>query len=449
MYWPLVGIVPTIQTFLVAYRAVFCRDAGFEHVSRYINGLLLSTKKTLQGIYAQIVWPVGQQVSRRAMHEAVFEAGWSREALMQCHRHTVAPNYRGRGRAVISVDWTFSYHPYSEQIYGAKEAYDYVNRRWSCYQTVVTAAVANPQRVDGLAVEVQPPNYHKEELAYLKMTRRESYDQLEQVYQRLLELLHYHQHQQSYRKRTEMAVDIVRQIEAEGQYPQADYAFDQGVLTHPLTQLIESCGKHWVSEIECRRLILWNNQWQQVQTVAKQLRQDHPESFRPKKVRCRNGKIREIWAFTKVVRLKKYGRKRLVVVHETADLSDVPRFLLTDALHWDASRTFCTWTFRWPVETFHEFSKQLAGFEDAQLRNEEAVKRHFCLSCVAQSALQQASCSGQKSERFDFADEAQQPIGQRLYTLSREAVRQVIELSQVLFNQGKSVDQILEVLMPA
>jgi hypothetical protein len=62
-------------------------------------------------------------------------------------------------------------------------------------------------------------------------------------------------------------------------------------------------------------------------------RQEHPESFRPKNVRCRNGEIWQIWALTKVVRLKKYGRKRLVVVHETTDLSDAPRFLLTDALH--------------------------------------------------------------------------------------------------------------------
>ncbi len=74
------------------------------------------------------------------------------------------------------------------------------------------------------------------------------------------------------------------------------------------------------------------------------------------------------------------------------------------------------------VETFHEFSKQLVGFEDAQLRNSEAVKRHFCLSCVAQSAQQLASCSGQKSERFDFADNHEQPIGQRVY-----GVRQVME----------------------
>ena len=449
MNWPLVGILPSLQTFLAAYRSVFCRDTGFEHVSRYISGLLLSTNKTLQGIYAQIVWPEGQQVTRRAMHQAVFESGWNRVELMQCHRHNVSGSYRGRGRAMIILDWTFADHRYSQKIYGAKPAYDHVHRGWSCYQTVVTAAVANRHQVDGLAVEVQQANYQKQELAYLAMTRRDNYEQMEQVRERLLELLHYHQHQLSYRKRTEMAVAIVAQIEAEGHYPEADYAFDQGVLTRPLTELIEACGKHWVSEIERTRLILWQNQWQPVQQVAQALRQDHPESFRHKKVRCRNGEIREIWAFTKVIRLKKYGRKRLVIVHEREDLSDFPRFLLTDALHWDASRVFASWSFRWSIETFHEFAKQLTGFEAAQLRNEEAVKRHFCLSCVAQSALQRAGCGGQKSERFSFAHETEQPIGQRVYTLSREAVQQVVELTQALLQQGQSVEHIMEVLMPA
>jgi hypothetical protein len=56
-----------------------------------------------------------------------------------------------------------------------------------------------------------------------------------------------------------------------------------------------------------------------------------------KKVRCRNNEIREIWVFSKVVRLKKYGRKRVAIVHELADLSDAPQFLLTDALHWDCA----------------------------------------------------------------------------------------------------------------
>jgi hypothetical protein len=83
MYWPFVGIGATVEQCMVAYREVFCRAEGFEHVSRYINGQLLSANKTLQGIHAQIVWPAGKAASRRAMHEAIFEAGWSRESLMQ------------------------------------------------------------------------------------------------------------------------------------------------------------------------------------------------------------------------------------------------------------------------------------------------------------------------------------------------------------------------------
>ena len=65
-------------------------------------------------------------------------------------------------------NWTFSYHPYSKRIFAAKEAYDYVNRCWSCFQTVMTASISNGQRVDGIAVEVQYPNYEKEELAYAR-----------------------------------------------------------------------------------------------------------------------------------------------------------------------------------------------------------------------------------------------------------------------------------------
>ena len=173
------------------------------------------------------------------MHEAVFEAGWKYEKLMEQHRRVISPLHQGKGREIIALDWTFSYHPQSEKIFAAKEAYDYVNRCWSCYQTVVTASISNSQR---------------------------------------------------------------------------------------------------------------------------------------------------------------------------------------DALHWDASRVFVTWTYRWSVEIFHEFSKQLVGFESAQLRNEEAYHSHFCLSCVAQSVLQTANCSCRKSERFNLTPENESTIGQRLYSLTREAL---------------------------
>jgi hypothetical protein len=142
-----------------------------------------------------------------------------------------------------------------------KEAYGYVERRNSLFQTVVTATISNRELIDGLAVEVQAPNFSEQEMEYLCMTRQESYTEMEAVEKRLVELLSYQRNRLAYRKRTEMAVEIVRQIENEGQFPKADYAFDNGVLTLDLTKLIESKNKHWVSEIECSRHINWEGQW--------------------------------------------------------------------------------------------------------------------------------------------------------------------------------------------
>ena len=146
-----------------------------------------------------------------------------------------------------------------------------------------------------------------------------------------------------------------------------------------------------MSELECSRNIQWSGDWVRLDALAKELREKHPETFRFVTVACRNGKTKEYWAFTKVVRLKRYGRKRLVIAHEKEDLSDLPRYLLTSANHWNSGRTIQTWSYRWSSEVFHEFTKQVTGLESSQVRKEEAVKRHFRLSCVSQSLIQRAS----------------------------------------------------------
>jgi hypothetical protein len=53
--------------------------------------------------------------------------------------------------------------------------------------------------------------------------------------------------------------------------------------------------------------------------VAAELKREHPESFRSISGQWRNGEKKPYWAFTKTVRLKRYGRKRLVMVHEKPD----------------------------------------------------------------------------------------------------------------------------------
>src|SRR5215475_1582006 len=445
---PIVAVPEIIRQGLAPYRPLFCREAGFAHIGRYVTGLILSPNKTLQGIYALQVWEDNTHPSRRAMHEAVFEAGWDADALMPRHRAIIAPAHRGQGRAVLSLDWTYAHHERGRKIWGVKKAWDHVEKRLVPYQTVVTAVIANRTRIDGVEVVVQPPDQSGEEMAYLQETVRDSYAQMTAARERLLELLHHRAHRLAYKKRTEMAVEIVQQLEQEGHFPQAPYAFDNGVLTLALTRLIEGVGKHWVSELESSRHIQWFGQWRRVAEMAATLRQEHPESFRPVRVRCRNGDMKPCWVFTKVVRLKRYGRKRLVIVHEAAELTDVPRFLVTDALHWESGRVMETWSYRWASEIFHEFSKQVTGLEAAQVRKEEAVQRHFRLSCVAQSLIQQASASGAETERFAFA-KGETTFGQRCRTIARDVMHGLLQFVAQLLRQGRSCGEILEMLIPA
>ena len=446
--FPIVAIPETIRQGMAHYRPLFCRAAGFEHVSRYVTGLILSPNKTLQGIYDLHVWEEGTPPSRRAMHEAVFEAAWDADRLMPCHRAVVAADHRGRGREVLSLDWTYAHHDRGRHIWGVQAAWDHVQKRPARYQTVVTAVLANRELIDGVAVLVQPPNRQAEEFAYLQETVRASYEQMHEARERVLELLHHFLHRQSYRKRTELVREMVQQLEEEGQFPQANYAFDNGVLTVELTSLIERVGKHWVSELEGSRHIQWQGRWQRVDAVATELRRNHPESFRPVRVRCRNGDTKQWWVFTKVIRLKRYGRKRLVIMHEQADLSDAPHFLLTDALHWESGRVIETWSYRWASEIFHEFSKQVTGLEAAQVRKEEAVQRHFRLSCVAQSLVQRAPASGVETERFAFA-KGEPTFGQRCRAITREVLHGLLQFVTQLLAQGRSCEAILETLIPA
>src|SRR5215510_4162107 len=100
---PLVGVPETVRKGLRPYRDLFRREEGFEYVSRYVTGLLVSPNKTLQGIYATQVWPE-KTPSRRARHEAVFEAEWKAEELLPRQRTLIAREHRNRGR--VDHDYT-------------------------------------------------------------------------------------------------------------------------------------------------------------------------------------------------------------------------------------------------------------------------------------------------------------------------------------------------------
>jgi len=446
---PIVCVPASIQQRLGSYRQVFCRAEGFEWVGRYVTGLLVSPNKTVQGIYAHQVWPDSVQApSRRAMHASLFESGWEQEALGVCHREQVGLRHRNGGREVLSLDWTYGHHERGSHIYGVKHRYDHVQKRPSRYQILLTAVLANRERIDGLDVMVQAPLFEQEELGYLQATRKDSYGNKQEAAKRLVEVLCHMKHKKAYKKRSVLFREMVQRIEEEEVCPPAAYVFDNGVLSLELIQYLEAREKFWLSELEKSRHIFWDNRYQRIDEVAGQLRTQHPESFRQVTIQCRNGEMKTYWVFTKCARLKRYGKKRIFIVHEREDLSDDPHFLLTNALHWEAKKALQTRSYRWTSEIFHEIDKQDTGLESAQVRNQDAVEKHVRLSCVAQSILQDVVATPSTSERFAFA-KGQTTSGQRCHTLTREVFKNVLHSAKLLFEKGMATDQILDQLMPA
>jgi len=74
--------------------------------------------------------------------------------------------------------------------------------------------ISNDKLIDGLDVVVQAPNLVESEREYLKMTAQDSYEQMSALQERLLELLYHQKHKLEYKKRTEIALEIVQRISA-------------------------------------------------------------------------------------------------------------------------------------------------------------------------------------------------------------------------------------------
>jgi hypothetical protein len=229
---PIIRVPEVLAKGMESFRKIFCRAEGFEHICRFITGLILSPNKTLQGIYDLQVWE-GEAPSGRALHEAVFESGWDSAAFIHQHRGEVAQAYQGRGRPVISLDWTLSHHERGPKIYAVTKSYDYVERRTALFQTVVTGVVSNREWIEGLEVVVQDPKDLKAEAASAKRQPKRAMNRWGRHGSAWWNCCYSRIHQLQYRKRTEIAVEIVRQLEAEGQFPQAHYAFDNGVFRLP------------------------------------------------------------------------------------------------------------------------------------------------------------------------------------------------------------------------
>lgn len=282
----------------------------------------------------------------------------------------------------------------------------------------------------------------------MKATDKRAYASWEAGLQRLIESLSSETHRRASQRRTDLFLALVRQLAEAGHFPEVNSVVDQGGVSRPLTAYVEERGKYWVSELEKSRNINWKGEWRRVDSVAEDVRREYPEAFRQHPATLRHGPTRTCWICSKGGRLKRYGKLRLFIGHDEAELSAPPHYLITNAFHWEGTNAIQTWSARWTSEIVHEFGKECTGFEAAPVRNEEAVNRHFRLRGGAQSILQRVMPEASTSEKFAFAEDSV-TCGPRLKAIPREVFRTGLRWGRRLFEEGHSCDQVFESLMPA
>jgi len=191
----------------------------------------------------------------------------------------------------------------------------------------------------------------------------EVYQQMAELQSRVGELLTSLPQQRSTPLLIDKVFALVESIERAQLFPKADYVFERNLLTPRLAQMIEGTGKHWIGQLPSSRTIQWEGPWQRLGLVAARLQQTSPQSFRTVSLRSLDGTNTTAQVFTRSIHLDFYGRKRLVIAHTQADLSDSPLFLFTNALHWEGQRIIEAWQYRWTAAMFSEGDPSLPSEE--------------------------------------------------------------------------------------
>jgi hypothetical protein len=155
--------------------------------------------------------------------------------------------------------------------------------------------------------------------------------------------------------------------------------FDAWFLSGELVKFIESKNLNWVAAAKSNRIMFYRGQRLRLEAFRNSLSKS---DFKKLEL---DGTT--YYYFTKSVPIAKLGKVRLVILHQKEDLSDTPKFLLTNQLEWEVRRILTVYSSRWPIETFYRDSKQNLGLGDYEMRDLLGIKRHWYLVFLSYTLL--------------------------------------------------------------
>jgi len=160
--------------------------------------------------------------------------------------------------------------------------------------------------------------------------------------------------------------------------------------------LDKELGVSYVGSLDKQNEVLLKGVRTPVADFTQQLKEEHqaaiqeglPLVFKPVTIRYR-GEKETYYCYCQTHRVRNFGKVRLVISHRHQDLSDDPKYTITNHLRWQAAGILRIRRHRWPVEVYHEEGKA-EGLDQYQLRDFGAIYRHIALVAVVYSLLRAA-----------------------------------------------------------
>lgn len=397
---PILDFPPLVKGYGCYFRPYFSKPQ-YKHFCEYLTGLIVSENVTVTGINLNFV----EANDQSSLNKFLTQAEWPETELNNKRLELLQrdPKTRYKTSGCISIDDVII-HKTGKEIQGVGKLYDHSEGRYVLAQNLVTS-----QYVDTEA------HYPIEYRLYFKRDSKEA-------------------KRYGFKTKIMLACELVDDAVARG--VPGPFVFDSWFLSPKLTKKTESYNRDWVAPCKSNRLVMIEGKYVQIKEFAKDLPNDAFHEV--------NMGERSYWVFTKTIRLKKLGRKRIVISYDNEELKEDPIYLVTNRKDWEAKKILATYSRRQPIDAFYRDAKQHLGLEDCQLRNLKGIKRHWYLVFLAYSLLK---LNVSKSRLSRFVESNLKTIGDVCRSTCNDLLESLVLWIYKQLIKRCTPQQILQVLL--
>ena len=439
---------------------------GFEHFKKAVSGFIVSDNKTLEGINRMFVESPRNQASFNKFFNCQnFDLKQVNQARLDMLHSLPGTCFKEKG--VLGVDNSLLKH-YGRHFDNIYYHFDYVHKCYRWAHDLVTLhysddltdypvlyrmwdppdweAVAVYLRNKGLVINEEHWNNRHDKPQKWRNYIRARYKKGRKKYPGVIEI---------YKTKNLIALDLIREFCS--MYPQCNFpvALDTGFTSAELCETLNGeLGLDYVGTLREDQYVIDrdNNKEVLLKELVRKLREGASAQYNVQKTGFTyRGEKQVRYAYFANHRVRSFNKKqRLVISFLREDLSDQPKFTVTNRLDWRPSGILRIRRHRWPVETYHQEGKA-EGLEEYQVRNEKAIQTYIAFVVVAYSMLKctvhDPDLLSGIQQRLQTETNTTLPFLRRL--MKAEGLIQLFEYIFVMMQKGESMEKIFQGLAPS